>query len=189
MNKAVLVPFSHSNSETVLAWRNSSRVRDNSIDDAVITNEAHAAFLDRLAVDTSRRYFVVEINGVPQAVLSFIGIGTEKVIWGCYIGSEKVQPGMFPMLACIGIRYAFNFKSTRYLNSEVAEHNTAPLKFNAFLGLNDVGAIEKTTSSGRKVCFHQFSLPADQVDCILDKARKVMTASRKEMLDSFEVKK
>lgn len=189
MNEVVLVPFSKSNAETVLAWRNSPRIRENSLDDAVISAESHSAFLDRLAADASRDYFLVEVNGKPQAVLSFIGIGEKRVVWGCYIASEKVQPGMFPMLACIGIQYAFRFGTTQCLDSEVAEHNTAPLKFNKFLGLQESSRVEKETSSGNNVIFYQFSLPRAQVDAVLSKAKKVMTASRQKMLATFEVKK
>jgi len=189
MNEVVLIPFSRSNAEMVLAWRNSPRIRENSIDNAIISADSHAAFLDSLAEDNSRHYFVVEVNGQPQAVLSFVGIGRERVLWGCYIGSEKVQPGMFPMLACIGISYAFRFGTTQYLDSEVAAHNSAPLKFNKFLGLHETSLIEKKTSSGHNVSFYQFSLPRAQMDAVLNKARKVMTASRKKMLDTFEVKR
>ena len=189
MKKVVLVPFCQDNASTVLAWRNSPRIKDNSLDDSVISQESHIAFLKRLKADRSRQYFVVELGGSPVAVLSFVGLGEEHVVWGCYIGSEKVLPGMFPLLACIGIRYAFRFSTTRYLDSEVAEHNSAPLKLNQFLGVPFTSTIEKKTTRGRSVVFCQFSLPRDEAEKVLGKARKIMTLSMREMLDTFKVKK
>jgi len=187
MNTLTLEPFSPQNTDMVLSWRNSARVRCNSIDDSIITKESHNLFLNTLSQHTSKRYFVMHMGTQPVGVLSFSGIGQDQVTWGCYIGSEKISPGTFPLMVCIAIKFAFQFESTASLHSEVAAHNHAPLKLNQYLGVDSTGEITKKTTSGKVVQFMQFCVSKDDVKKVLDKAEKILTSSLRTQLNSFKV--
>ena len=128
-----LVPFGVENAEQVLHWRNSERVRKNMIDDTIITPEQHSVFLSRLQGDSARKYFVVELRGEPVAAIYFAELGGTEVTWGCYVGVEKVIPGLFVALAAIAINFAFKYPETLALRSEVARHNQSPIKIIASL--------------------------------------------------------
>lgn len=171
----------------VLSWRNSTRVRFNSIDDSIITKESHNMFLNTLSQHSSKRYFVMYIGALPVGVLSFSGIGQDQVTWGCYIGSEKISPGTFPLMVCVAIKFAFQFKSTTGLHSEVAAHNHAPLKLNKYLGIVSTGEMTKSTNSGNVVQFIQFCVSRDDVKEIFNKAEKILTSSLRTQLNSFKV--
>lgn len=184
-----LVPFSPGNSATVLAWRNSERIRSNMLDDTVIKSGDHSNFLARLAEDQSRAYFVVELRNTPVATLYFTGLGSDGVTWGCYIGSEKPIPGLFVALVMIAIKYSFSLTTTNTLRSEVAEHNANPIKLNRFLGIPESARFRRSTSSGDQVEFIEYRLTSGGLDNVIEKAQKVMPTSIKQSYETMKLEK
>jgi RimJ/RimL family protein N-acetyltransferase len=164
MSKLALRPFSADNADQVLAWRNSERVRANSINDTVIGKEEHLRFLEKLVHDPSRAYFVVELSGEPVGTINFSGIGGDTVTWGCYIGHEKVIPGLFIALVFLAADRAFTDYATRVLRSEVAAHNLAPQQVNRHLGIASTGTRTCVAGSGRELLLLQYELGKDDWD-------------------------
>lgn len=77
--------FSQSNADLVLKWRNDQHVRENSLSDDVIKHEDHLRFVESIKDRTDRNFFIVYVEGYPEAVLnvnSNDGVGS----WGCYLG-------------------------------------------------------------------------------------------------------
>ena len=184
-----LVPFAPQNSSIVLAWRNSKRIRSNMLDDSIIESSDHGNFLELLAEDQSRAYFVVELRDTPVATLYFTGLGGEEVTWGCYIGSEKTIPGLFVALVIIAIKYSFGFATTNILRSEVAAHNANPIKLNRFLGIPESARFFRSTSRGEKVEFIEYRLTSVAVESIISKAKKVTPSSIKRSYETFTLEK
>lgn len=174
-----LVPFSAANTDLVLGWRNSPRVRANMIDDSVISKETHGAFLRALETDPSRAYYVINLDDLPVAVLSFINLGQPDVAWGCYIGTDKMIPGLFVAMFVIAADKAFASPETMALCSEVAVHNAAPQRFNRFVGLEYRQSYTRTTSSGVSVEFRSFRLERFRHQEIVAKALGIMPGSMK----------
>lgn len=172
-----LIPFSEYNADVVLAWRNSERIRSNMLDDSLIEKKVHSNFLKLLSDDDSRAYFVVALKETPVASIYFTGLGGEEVTWGCYIGSQKPIPGLFLALVVIAARYAFSFPDTLTLRSEVASHNSSPVKMNRFLGISETERNIKTTSSGKIKEFIEFRIHSDELNSVMAKANKVMPSS------------
>lgn len=189
MSSFKLVPFSPENSAIVLAWRNSERIRLNMLDDSVIEGDDHNNFLKLLAKDESRAYFVVELRNTPVATIYFTGLGSDEVTWGCYIGSEKTIPGLFVALVMIAIKYSFGLSTTNTLRSEVAAHNSNPIKLNHFLGLPETARFCRSTSSGEEIQFIEYRLTAEMLGNVIGKALKVMPSSIKQSYETLTLEK
>lgn len=182
-----LVPFSDANADLVLGWRNAVGVRGNMIDDSVISRADHQKFLKNLETDSCRSYFVVYLGERPVAALYFTGLGQPEVTWGCYIGTERMVPGLFVALFLIATDFAFAGSETRALCSEVAEHNSAPLRFNRFAGLEAENSYMRTTRSGRQIGFQSYRVEPSQLSGIRSKALKVMPGSMKQAYNEWKV--
>jgi len=182
-----LVPFSSSNMDLVLRWRNAPRVKDNMLDDSTISAEDHLNFLEALAVDGSRAYFVVYMDELPVAALYVSRLGQPEVTWGCYIGIEKMIPGLFVALFLMATDIAFAESKTVALYSEVAEHNSAPVRFNRFLGLGVPTPQVRITVSGQSVNFLGYRLERSRLADVRARALKVMPGSIKRAYNDWKV--
>lgn len=180
-----LVPFSEENLLTVLAWRNSERIRSNMLDDSIISEVSHRVFLKSLATDYSKAYFVVELNCNPVASVYLINLGGAEVTWGCYIGAERIIPGLFVALLVIASKFAFSWPETRILKSEVAAHNSNPIKLNKFLGITEIQRVERPTASGKNIEFIEYQLNRSELKSVLAKASKIMPSAIKEATEKF----
>lgn len=189
MSDFKLVPFAPENSEIVLTWRNSDRIRSNMLDDSVIESGEHSKFLKILVEDKSRAYFVVELRNTPVATLYFTGLGSEKVTWGCYIGTEKTIPGLFVALVSTAIKYSFSYTTTNILRSEVAAHNPNPIKLNRFLNIPEAARFCRLTSSGEEVEFIEYRLTHEAAESVLGRAHKAMPSSIKKSYENFTLEK
>lgn len=181
-----LVPFSEDNADLVLAWRNTSRVRENMIDDSVISMEEHLRFLETLAKDACRQYFVVYLDQDPVATLYFADLGQQEVTWGCYIGTEQMVPGLFVVLFLVGAELAFARPQTKALCSEVAAYNSAPQALNRFIGLGAGEERVRTTRSGRTVEFVPYRLERSGWASVQARALKVTPGSMKQAYNDWK---
>ncbi|WP_201577794.1 hypothetical protein [Psychrobacter immobilis] len=182
-----LVPFNESNANLVQNWRNSEHIRSNMLDDSIITIEGHNEFLEFLKSNKSKSYFVVELDENPVGTIYFNGIGSDRITWGCYIGVDRVIPGLFILLIVIAIKFSFNHVETQTLHSEVAAHNANPIKVNHFLGIPTTGKIIKKTTSDIEIEFHQYSINRESVDYIMEKAFKLLTSPMKNLINNLNI--
>lgn len=189
MNEIKLVPFSDKNADQVLMWRNSSRIQSNMLDDSHISFKSHKEFLNRLHLDLMQAYYVIELNCLPVASIYFSGLGTERVTWGCYIGVEKILPGFFVALVIISGQFAFARPQTKLIRSEVASHNSNPIKLNKFLGIAEVQRITRNTSQKKKIEFIEFHLDRSNFDLVCKKGLKIIPSSIKMALDNLIMEK
>lgn len=182
-----LIPFSRDNARLVLGWRNQPRVRGNMLTDSEITLDHHLAFLERLASDASRVYFLVYLDELPVATLYFTGLGGPEVTWGCYIGTEKLVPGLFMVLFLMASDMAFERPETVALYSEVAEYNAAPIRFNRFVGLPVVERHVRQTDSGKNVLFWGYRLDRDSLASVRGRTLKVTPAAMRQAYSDWKM--
>lgn len=182
-----LTPFSSDNAETVLEWRNKARVRHSMIDDSLISETQHQRFLEALQSDPTRAYYIVELGGHPVGALYFTGIGQPEVTWGCYIGVDGVIPGLFPAMMLMAARHAFSTPETLTLRSDVATHNSAPLKLNRYLGLEPTARRRIRTRMGKIIELVEFKLTRKDFEGVAAKARTIMPASIRQASNEFEL--
>jgi hypothetical protein len=184
-----LTHFSQDNTDRVLGWRNSEKIRLNMLDDSIIERSAHKKFLLCLGANDSMAYYVVEFNGAPVATIYFTGLGSGKVTWGCYIGPGKIIPGLFVAIFVIAAKYSFGLSTTRILRSEVAAYNFNPIKLNRYLGIPETSRFIRSTKTGREVEFIEYCLTSEEHNSIITKAEKVMPSSVKKSCQEFMLEK
>ncbi len=182
-----LAPFDKNNANLVLSWRNSERIRSNMLDDSIITIDEHNKFVQVLKSDETKSYFIVELDEHPVGAIYFNGIGSGSITWGCYIGVDRIVPGLFILLIIIAIKFAFGHVETQTLHSEVADHNANPIKVNQFLGISNRGKIIKKTTNDNEIEFHQYVIERKSVDHIMEKASKLLTSSMKNLVNNLNI--
>lgn len=182
-----LEPFSEDNMKLVLSWRNTERIRSNMLDDSIITENEHCNFLNSLKVDSSKAYFVVKLNGRAVSCLYFNDLDKSTVTWGCYIGVDKVIPGLFVALVVLAGKFAFSEKKVDCLRSEVACHNFNPIKLNKYFNIPIVSCKEEETVCGNKVKFNEYVLKRYNFIGLVEKAYKVMPSSVRKAIENFKV--
>lgn len=182
-----LEPFSKKNMELVLNWRNTERVRLNMLDDSIISEHEHSAFLNNIKKDLSKAYFVVNLNGKAVGCIYFTDLDKPIVTWGCYIGLEKIIPGLFVALVVLAGKFSFSHENVEFLRSEVAVHNINPIKLNKFLGIPISEYIDKKTACGESVKFIQYMLARDGFIELTEKSFKIMPSSIRVATENFIV--
>lgn len=187
MTLITLEPFSSRNAALVLQWRNQDKVRRNSIDDEVISEDKHRQFLEKLARDPTRRYFVVRLRDEPVGVITFVDLGSEAVTWGCYIGGDAVIPGLFIGMAFVAADYAFERHNAARLLSEVAEHNNGPQQLNRFLGIESTGTRTCRRASGASLVLLQYDLKRLDWPRIKARALSRLPQSIRAMVQDYRV--
>jgi len=127
-------PLSYNFVEIVRNWRNQFRVRNNMLNNDVISKESQERWYSLLTKQKNKRYFVFWQNERPIGMLYFDGIGTEMLNWGCYLGEEVVWPGSGLILEIAALDYVFKILDADVLNTEVLDFNKTPIKIHRFFG-------------------------------------------------------
>ena len=157
-NKVTLIPLCAQYSDWVLACRNQARVRENSINERVITLDEHMKFLAELKKDDNQRYFVVHVGDKPVGVLSFTGLDTCHPTWGCYLSQDSLIPGLFAVLISVSADIAFEKFKLPILYSDVIAHNRQPQQMNTWLGIPLIGKRQILRQDGTLVEVLEYQL-------------------------------
>lgn len=164
--------LSSKNAELVLSWRNSDKVRANSLDERKIQLSEHLEFIEN-SHEKKRHFFVVKIHNEPQGIFNVNEIGDATGLWGCYLSSTNtIRPGVFPLMVGLSGKLAFEELQLQNLRSEVLAQNIAPQRLNDYLGVTRVGCrIEKrtSTSSVDVICYDLSNSDWDDILVKLDK--------------------
>jgi len=173
--------LTHENAETVLSWRNSKKVRANSLDDKKIELRDHLEFFKNLD-EKKQFFFIVKIKDNPQGIFNVKKINDLTGLWGCYLSSTNtIRPGVFPLMVGLAGKFAFEKLSLQNLRSEVLAQNTAPQKLNDYLGVKKADhLIEK--SSG-VMCY---DLPKSDWGDVLGKINKILPSRIREGLHKVQ---
>lgn len=179
-----LEPFSPSNADRVLAWRNAPQVRANSLDSSIIDRDTHLAFLSRQGDVAQNGPFIIHLSGHPVGVIS-LNINGTRGYWGCYlVPGDAPKPGVFVLMVLVACHLAFARFGLETLDSDVLAHNAAPLKMNDFLGIRRVGH-RRVERAGKPLDVQEFRLVRDDFPHIEGRATQLLTKSQKKMWQAF----
>ncbi len=128
------VPLGADMLETVRAWRNSSRIRNNMLSDQLISTDQQQAWFSGLQGDASRLYLVFHLQNLPVGMLYFSDIDEQRCSWGCYIGAEAVWPGSGLLLEVAALDFAFSRFGVNCLHAAVLEFNKSPQRMHKAFG-------------------------------------------------------
>lgn len=140
MAKIIFKKIVRENIELIRRWRNSARVRLQMYSQRNITTEMQHDWFENISRDEGKHYFLCYLDGNPVGVLNFVGISDNSCSWGCYIGEERVLPGMGIALEAAALIYAFDMLRINQLNAQVLVENKGPQSMHRIFGyrkLND----------------------------------------------------
>ena len=124
-----------------LRLRNQQSIREQSINETVISEEEHWAWISSLCNDSSRKIWVMQAFGKVLGVSSISDINLKDRIatGGLYIDTELQDSGLGVALAHHLLQNGFDAYGLERLEGEVISTNASALQFNKSLGLRVEG--------------------------------------------------
>ena len=182
MNKIAMIPIEDQHLDIVRNWRNDPKVRENMYTNHVISKKEHEQWFKLLLIDSSRRFFIFELNGEPSGLIGFTQIDqvTNSASWVFYSGDTSKR-GVGSMMETAALNYAFDEMKLHKLNCEVLEFNDAVIAFHRKHGFKVEGIFKKQYLKNEKY-WDIYRLAIFKKDWLLS---KVNLANR--MQDSFKV--
>ena len=144
-----LAPVVASDSDRLLAWRNSPDVRAFMYTDHLIAPDEHARWFAAATVDPTRRYWIIQADGqgVGLANLYDIDAAGRGATWAYYIADPAQRGrGVGAMAEFRVIEQAFGALGLTRLACEVLETNPAVIKLHKRFGF-----VETSRLVGRAV--------------------------------------
>jgi UDP-4-amino-4,6-dideoxy-N-acetyl-beta-L-altrosamine N-acetyltransferase len=128
----------------VFQWRNSPLVRENMYINHEISLAEHQGWFERVIADTTKEYFIFELDGEPCGVIGFmdIDIKSGSSSWAFYSG-DTARRGVGSLMEIAALNYAFDILKLRKLNCEVIEFNEPVIKFHKKHGFKVEGILRR----------------------------------------------
>lgn len=144
MKNIKLIPLSLQFLDVVFEWRNRADVRKNMYTSHEITKEEHLAWFDRISKDTTKQYFIFELDSIPCGVIGFVDINipSKSSSWAFYSGDTSIR-GIGSLMEVTALDYAFNELKLEKLYCEVLEFNDTVIKFHKKHGFQQEGIFIK----------------------------------------------
>ena len=149
--------------ENVRQMRNA--VREWMYSDHVITEQEHAAWIDRLRTDDTQRVMVAFILGevIGVANLYRIQLRHATATWGYYLDPNLKGKGYGRALASRIISYAFDECGIEKLNGETLENNHASVQVDLKLGMRIEGVQRSAiVKNGERINIVQLGITAEE---------------------------
>jgi UDP-4-amino-4,6-dideoxy-N-acetyl-beta-L-altrosamine N-acetyltransferase len=88
-----LRPFRLDDISRVLEWRNLPEVSAYMYSDHPISEAEHARWFGNVMTDQTKRYWIIELDGVPVGVANLTDISTahRRAYWAFYLADERVR--------------------------------------------------------------------------------------------------
>lgn len=138
--------FADNDRESVLRWRNLPSVRHWMYNDQLIEEEIHNKWFEQIISDISKRYWIIQVDGVPVGVANLTNIDSRflRCDWAFYIAEDSARgKGVGAATEFIVLDYAFYELGLEKVCCEVIEGNDAVVSMHQNFGF----AIEGTLRS------------------------------------------
>jgi len=146
--------------DMVRTWRNLPRIRDNMYDNTIISAQQQQQWFGQLIKDDSKIYLLCLLDDVPVGTLYFTNISGQTYEWGCYIGAERILPGLGLVLAASALNYAFKQLNAKLLLADVLMFNIGPQKMHKLFRYQQLeNSCLSHERDGKKlqVCHYQYN--------------------------------
>ena len=136
-------PITSDDLALVLQWRNSARIRQNMIQDQLISWEAHCAWFENLQhrIDREVLLFSIEDKKVGIVVFTDINLDHRHCSWGFYIGEETAPKGTGTVMVYHALNYIFAKYDLHKIKAAVLEFNKASLEFHKKMSYRLAGVL------------------------------------------------
>jgi UDP-4-amino-4,6-dideoxy-N-acetyl-beta-L-altrosamine N-acetyltransferase len=148
---------------TLLAWRNSDRVREHMFTTSVIDERDHERWFAQALHAARDRHLVLLHSSVPIGFVSFTAVAEPDAAtsWGLYVGDPAAPRGSGTALGTLALDYAFARLGARVVHSEAMSQNESAIKLYERLGFERTGSrcIHRDGTVGTEMVI-QFSIAA-----------------------------
>jgi len=130
----------------LLEWRNQDFVRENMVDDRVISEENHMAFLEKLKTDDSMKVYLAFYDNKPVAVMTF-RYNNNIIESGSYIiDKDDLSKGFGVVTGYARFEYIFGQFPDSSMQTVILEHNKKNIRLQENFGciLDKTIKIKKT---------------------------------------------
>lgn len=144
MRSIKLIPLTKQYLGMVFEWRNRFDVRKNMYTNHEITKEEHLSWFERIDIDTTKSYFIFELDNKPCGVIGFVDVdnASKSSSWVFYSGDTAIR-GIGSLMEITALDYAFNQMKLEKLYCEVLEFNGPVIKFHKKHGFQQEGIFKK----------------------------------------------
>ena len=134
-----LRPMVTADTDMVLQWRNSDRVRPFMYSDAIISDDEHKAWFDATLRDPSCKYLICEYEQAPIGQTSFTEIKEKQgtCMWGFYIGETKAPRGSGTIMGYLSMNYILDQVKLNQVAGQVLEFNKQSQRLFRRLGFRE----------------------------------------------------
>ena len=132
-----LRPATDDDSARILAWRNQPEVAQWMYSDHVIGADEHAVFMARVLDDSTRRYWIIELDGAPVGLANLADISqvNRKASWAFYLADPSTRgKGVGAFVEVYVLDFAFRELGLYKLCCEVLIENEAVWKTHESFG-------------------------------------------------------
>jgi UDP-4-amino-4,6-dideoxy-N-acetyl-beta-L-altrosamine N-acetyltransferase len=145
-----LRPMDENDLEDVLRWRNSSNVRENSLDDHVITWNEHKEWFIASNADSTCEWLIAEYCSFPAGVvgISQIDFNNSVCTWSMYLSSDRTIPGLGAFMELRAIDRIFGVHGIRKIWGETLASNSSMVSLHRKFGFFEEGVRRKQIQRG-----------------------------------------
>jgi RimJ/RimL family protein N-acetyltransferase len=139
-----LRPITPKDLPSLRRWRNSSRIKEQMMDQSYISPAQQRLWYERIRAKPDQAHWVVWCKGVRTGYMNIKGNGSlesqKQLDVGMYVGDSPVRHGLLGYaIAMMQIEIAFNVLSAAQIRMSVKENNHGALRFNQQLGYREEG--------------------------------------------------
>ncbi len=135
-NDLQLRTITEEDSELLLRWRNSDRIRAVMFSDHIITADEHAAWISKTIKAPVPGILMFEYQGKPLGVVTIdrVDMSSSRCYWGFYLGEESHPAQSGSALGCLGLEYLFTTLGMRKVCGECLALNEPGVRFHTKMG-------------------------------------------------------
>jgi UDP-4-amino-4,6-dideoxy-N-acetyl-beta-L-altrosamine N-acetyltransferase len=143
-------------------WRNSENVRPYMYSDHVISAQEHAEWFEKMLLDDTKKYWIIELEKTPVGVVNLtnIDLNSKCCDWAFYIFDPNTRgKGVGSFVEKSVLKYVFDDLSLEKLNCEVLETNPGVVKMHQKFGFVQEGFFRKAIrKKDQLVGIHRLSM-------------------------------
>lgn len=137
-----LVDITEGDIEMIRTWRNSKEVSQYMYTSEEITSEQQKKWFEKIKVDTTQKYWLIEYNGVKLGLVSIYNIkeNFKHCSWAFYLGNTDVRgAGIGSKVEYTILNYVFEKMNFNKLMCEVFTFNEKVIQMHKKFGFKEEG--------------------------------------------------
>ena len=148
-----LIPFQEADIELVRQWRNLPEVSKYMYTDDQITAEEQKNWFERIKIDASQKYWIIEYDNMKLGLVSIYNIKLDfkHCSWAFYLGNTEVRgAGIGSKVEYTILNYVFETMQFNRLMCEVFSFNEKVIQMHNKFGFNEEGYYKEHILKGGK---------------------------------------